>query len=260
MSPELIRSHAIVDALEQATALPAVPARDWCDQCAHTMNNLLAPKSRRSVFAVAVGRGNDTIESLEAVGVHSGDKEAGNAVEQALLRGVPPAPRREGEIGLVSAAELNRSESCVRSPLIKAVASQGMIGLLLGIGLISGTEPGRVLWFFGAAEAASESLAVGDLTFVLAILLAVLRRSRLAMGGEPSQPIEWISERECETLGYIVQGMSVREIAEKTGRSAHTVHDHVKSLHRKLGANSRGELVARALGHLPPLRQEARTS
>jgi hypothetical protein len=27
------------------------------------------------------------------------------------------------------------------------------------------------------------------------------------------------------------------------------VHDHVKSLHRKLDASSRGELVARALGH-----------
>jgi hypothetical protein len=27
------------------------------------------------------------------------------------------------------------------------------------------------------------------------------------------------------------------------------VHDHVKSLHRKLNASSRGQLIARALGH-----------
>jgi hypothetical protein len=37
----------------------------------------------------------------------------------------------------------------------------------------------------------------------------------------------------------------------------YTVHDHVKSLHKKLNANNRGQLVARALGHLGPLSPSA---
>lgn len=259
MSADLTRSHAIVDAMEAIAALPAVPARDWCDTCAETMHGLLIPKGRRGVFAVGVGRGDSKLESLEAVGVHSADAGASSLVEQAVSRATPLSPRRESEISLVNSAEMSRSDSWLRSPLMKTVASQGMIGLILGVGLISGTEPGRLLWFFGAAEAATETAVFGDITFVLALVLAILRRSRLALGGKPGEAIDWISERECETLGYIVQGLSVREIAEKTGRSAHTVHDHVKSLHRKLGANSRGELVARALGHLPPVGHAARS-
>ena len=42
----------------------------------------------------------------------------------------------------------------------------------------------------------------------------------------------------------------MREIADALERSPHTVHDHVKSLHRKLNASSRGELIARTLGHV----------
>ena len=49
-------------------------------------------------------------------------------------------------------------------------------------------------------------------------------------------------------LVELVSGASVREIAERIDRSPHTVHDHVKSLHRKLNASSRGELVSRYLG------------
>ena len=61
-------------------------------------------------------------------------------------------------------------------------------------------------------------------------------------------------------LDLLVLGLSVRQIAEELGRSTHTVHDHVKSLHKKLNANSRGELVARALGHLGAGRVPVKTT
>ena len=51
---------------------------------------------------------------------------------------------------------------------------------------------------------------------------------------------------------HLALGKSVKQIASDLARSPHTVHDHVKSLHRKLNASSRGELIARALGHLAP--------
>ena len=83
----------------------------------------------------------------------------------------------------------------------------------------------------------------------------IAERAAIAIGGQRSTRGRWISEREREVLDLLVLGLSVRQIAEELGRSTHTVHDHVKSLHRKLRANSRGELVARALGHLTPERK-----
>ncbi len=64
-------------------------------------------------------------------------------------------------------------------------------------------------------------------------------------------PKAWLTDREHEILDLLIHGESVRVIAERLGRSSHTVHDHVKNLHRKLGASSRGELIAKALGYVP---------
>ena len=59
----------------------------------------------------------------------------------------------------------------------------------------------------------------------------------------------WLTQREQVILDHLIIGRSVRAIAESIGRSPHTVHDHVKNLHRKLNASSRGQLIANALGH-----------
>jgi len=69
----------------------------------------------------------------------------------------------------------------------------------------------------------------------------------LALGDDGDT--KWLTQREQIVLEQLTLGLSVRQIADELGRSPHTVHDHVKSLHRKLNASSRGELVARALGH-----------
>ena len=62
------------------------------------------------------------------------------------------------------------------------------------------------------------------------------------------RPTHWLSARESDVLDLIVVGYSVNEIAEKLGRSPHTVHDHLKAIHRKTGATSRGQLIAAATG------------
>ncbi|MBO6514537.1 MAG: helix-turn-helix transcriptional regulator [Phycisphaerales bacterium] len=63
----------------------------------------------------------------------------------------------------------------------------------------------------------------------------------------------WLTLREQTILDHLLEGKSVRVIAECIGRSPHTVHDHVKNLHRKLNASSRGQLIARSLGRRSPL-------
>jgi DNA-binding CsgD family transcriptional regulator len=57
-----------------------------------------------------------------------------------------------------------------------------------------------------------------------------------------------LSPREGEVLKLLQQGMTVKQIARELQRSPHTVHDHVKSLHRKVGACNRGELLAKTFG------------
>lgn len=77
--------------------------------------------------------------------------------------------------------------------------------------------------------------------------------SRLALrtfsAAEPFSTENWLSTRELEVLDLLLAGHSVPAISDAQRRSVHTVHDYVKRLHAKLCARSRGELVARVLGH-----------
>jgi DNA-binding CsgD family transcriptional regulator len=73
---------------------------------------------------------------------------------------------------------------------------------------------------------------------------------RAAALGADGPPVKTLTPKEVAILDLLIDGMSVAEIAEKLGRSPHTVHDHVKSLHHKLGVRRRGHLVSRALGHI----------
>lgn len=60
-----------------------------------------------------------------------------------------------------------------------------------------------------------------------------------------------LSPRQRDVLAALCRGLAEKEIAGELGLSIHTVHGHVKELHRRFGARSRGELLARALGGTP---------
>ena len=53
-----------------------------------------------------------------------------------------------------------------------------------------------------------------------------------------------LSARELEVTRLICRGLSDREIARELGVSAHTAHDHVRAVRRKLDARSRAEVSA----------------
>ncbi len=77
--------------------------------------------------------------------------------------------------------------------------------------------------------------------------------TRSALGeGEGLETRCWLTEKERAVLERIVRGESVIEIARAIGRSRYTVHDHVKSLHRKLGVHTRAALVGCATLGVPP--------
>jgi hypothetical protein len=54
-----------------------------------------------------------------------------------------------------------------------------------------------------------------------------------------------LPRRLWETLSCLQAGCSEKEIASRLGIAPHTVHTYCKQLHRKFGARSRGELLAR---------------
>jgi DNA-binding CsgD family transcriptional regulator len=57
-----------------------------------------------------------------------------------------------------------------------------------------------------------------------------------------------LSRREREVAGLLAAGFDTTSVSHRMHISAHTVHDHVKSLLRKVGVRSRAELVARLHG------------
>ncbi|WP_051745122.1 LuxR C-terminal-related transcriptional regulator [Streptomyces yerevanensis] len=60
-----------------------------------------------------------------------------------------------------------------------------------------------------------------------------------------------LTVREREILEQVISGQPSTAIASALSVSPYTVQDHVKSLFAKFGVRSRGQLVARALGHPP---------
>jgi LuxR family maltose regulon positive regulatory protein len=75
-----------------------------------------------------------------------------------------------------------------------------------------------------------------------AISLIETGTDRISVGA----PVEFLSERERQVLGYLPTTMSNGEIASALYVSVNTVKTHVRSIYRKLGVESRREAVTRA--------------
>lgn len=52
-----------------------------------------------------------------------------------------------------------------------------------------------------------------------------------------------LSEAQRGVLHYLLEGMTEPQIAQKIGRSRHTIHDHTKAIYANLGVSSRVQLV-----------------
>jgi DNA-binding NarL/FixJ family response regulator len=64
------------------------------------------------------------------------------------------------------------------------------------------------------------------------------------MAGPP--PEQGLSQREKETLEFLVQGLTTKEIADRLQLSIHTVDTHLRNIYRKLHVHSRAGAVAKA--------------
>lgn len=128
--------------------------------------------------------------------------------------------------------------------------SYNIHNMLVGLCKLPGMHPDRYIVIeFGFLK--SDEKLGSDCSLVLGSVMPLLG-ARGSLAFNSAADLSMVTSRELEILGQIALGKSVKQIANSLDRSEHTIHDHVKSLHRKLNASSRGELVARTLGHLSP--------
>lgn len=249
-------SRRVVALSEALCALPAVATLDWPDQAA----DCLADIADGSIAIMFIGDIDPAgvIRQTEAIGVASGAARL-DPIAIASLRtradrlvsiGFTPDFNSLREVPTVDRADnLLPGGNWRDGPLGRMIGEHPATDLMIGLAKLGDAHPGRVI--FTMVAPAHNQLTVFNLAKLRAAMPLLVRRTLLAVGPDVTSSSNWLTDRERLVLEELALGKSVRQIAEALDRSPHTVHDHVKSLHRKLNASSRGELIARALGHLP---------
>lgn len=247
--------HACMKVAQALFGLPAVATLDWCDRAAAALRDIPGT----NVVGVFLGTIHESgaMTDLEAAGFWVAGDPTGERARDLRCR----AEFMQG-IGWTAGACGMEFDPPVCAPLATLPGGgawrSGPIGHLL-----QDDESGEVVLANAAAGPTVRGRCItivwrggrdaGEVAQAVSLLSAASRvlasRALQAIGPMRSKRSHWLSPREQVVLELLTLGRSVREIAEELHRSPHTVHDHVKALHRKLNASSRGELVARALGH-----------
>lgn len=260
-TPRFETIRAAVRMTEQTCALPAVATLDWLDRAAAVLRGVVTP-SRTCILIANVSPTSRTL-SLEAAG-YAGVARGDSADESNTELTVRSRAERLTELGFEVKSEvvLGRIGDLISAPdwhtsgvgrLWQGTAASDV---LVAASPLGGVEPGRVMVSQVALAEHGAEIKPGQFELLGVIHNLLVRRALISIGETRATSSRWLTAREQEVLDLLVVGKSVRVIAEELGRSPHTVHDHVKSLHRKLDASSRGELVAKALGHTPAIEKE----
>lgn len=275
MAQSFVSSHAQVDGVplwtanvaatlaEQACALPSVATTDWCDRAATVLAQV--GENLATLFVAGKLDSAGKWEEVEACGVGSSAPREAEPVRISQ----PPSPvalfleelRCNGAALMGQHWSPGGAGGTLLGPSAAVVPTGGWrigpfpflwgsYGNPAGFAAGAPLEPAsrrRCIVAYLASMDASRPLSTWQACVLQATMGVLARKAGLAMGGIQGSGA-WLSSREQQVLEQLILGKSVRQIAEDIGRSHHTVHDHVKSLHRKLGASSRGELIGRALG------------
>lgn len=246
------------------SSLPAVATQDWCARAAAAMRHA-RPQSIVSVSLAVLGS-RGTIVQLEATGA-VGTDPFGRSIEGEVIHPEhapgfdwwiheemfrPDAPV---EVGLLR--EMRCFDRWQQSPSGRRWSRLGVTELIVGVAPMAGDASGRAI-IAEVGPLSGRTPTTTEAAVMKASLPLLVRRATLAFGTERSTAMTRLTHREQQVLEHLSLGKSVKQIASDLARSPHTVHDHVKSLHRKLNASSRGELIARALGHLAACGRKSR--
>lgn len=246
-------THALVEATERLCDLPGIATQNWCDRAASAIA-LLAT----GPVVVAIGELNGTALRVEAYGIASrtGVPSDTTRALHARFRDIAPLdwgvcePSEWNARVQTATCECLQDEDYSHSRAAAQWRDAGAHGVIASAARYAPKDERRVVLVEVGATGSKADWFPSILKLsVDAAMRPIMRRAAMAFGHEPIVPSRMLTSREQEILDLLALGLSVRVIADELGRSPHTVHDHVKSLHRKLNANSRGQLIARALGH-----------
>lgn len=254
--------HAIehvVHVTEQICNLPAIPTQDWSTKVAQAVSKI-APGAVVCCLVTQINPDSGQLHTISTGIAHnqtttrSGDPDAStrllylqDRLERLNTLGFE-FPPQAWRAGLVAPLALLNQQWHMQ-PLGRVLAAQNLTAPTLIAIPITVSTPGFFLLLCVAFDAAGADQTPTSLTQTLAAIVPpIAHRGQIALS-HVTNPKAWLTDREHEILQQLIMGHSVRVIAENLGRSAHTVHDHVKNLHKKIGASSRGELIAKALGH-----------
>jgi DNA-binding CsgD family transcriptional regulator len=245
-------THALVLATERLCDLPGIATQDWCDRAAAAFA-LLAP----GPVVASIGELNGDTMRVEAYGV-AGARATPDVVRALAARyrenasfdwGAGEPSDWNARVQTMAIESLD-DQDLARSKAAKQWREAGASGVVVGAARYSPQDERRVLTVeIGCVGSAASWFPSILRLSVDAAMRPAMRRANMAFGAEAIVPSRMLTSREQEILDKLTLGLSVRVIAAELDRSPHTVHDHVKSLHRKLNASSRGQLIARALGH-----------
>lgn len=243
-------------------SLPAVPTHDWTSQTANTLATL-SPALAVGVCIAQLDEATSKINLISA-GVSTQATNTTNTnelpvetlflldkLERLTTIGIT-LPAETCQRGLVAPLR-TLDTNWQHTPLGTIFNSQGYQCPVIAIVPISQAHPGFVLItalaMNPAHPASTNPETIECLTDTLGQLVPILSEKAHTALEQVTNPKAWLTDREHEILDQLILGNSVHAIADTLGRSTHTVHDHVKNLHKKLGASSRGQLIANALGY-----------
>lgn len=250
---------AAVQSTHAVDSLPAIPTQDWVKRCAASVSHVCDRCVVLSLVATLESRDDtiDVITSGVSISTPSSTSEHDSraiALQDRTERlnrlgfSMPESAQSVGLVAPISAIEPSWSTT----PIGRALAGvQSSMPLLHAIPIKTKHANLWLLNFIGFEQGVPQEQAQMTLYMLNALHRPLSTRAHDALSNV-SNPRAWLTDREQSVLEELIEGHSVRVIAEKLGRSAHTVHDHVKNLHKKIGASSRGELIANALGHNHP--------
>jgi len=240
------------DITVMACALPAAATHDWCDRAASCLCG--AGPGSASLLLVGTVDPSGGIVAKEGLGiaVGAGPRWMHAATDEQAVRMLRTRAQRLRALGWMPETEspegdyraLRSGSADWPAETLGRVLGSGFMGSVMAGVYRLGDSPGRVL----AAHVAVR----GDPDDALAVLRATFpllgARALTALGHGGGAATNWITRREQAILEQLSVGKSVPEIAQLLGRSPYTIQDHIKTLHRKLNASTRGELIAKALG------------
>jgi len=250
----LERLARAVEATQAICALPAIATQEWCDLAAEALA-IITPNALVGV-AIAQIDSEGGLNNVEATGA-AGPDAAADALQ--ILRNRFSTSKSLGwSLGDPTKWRSAQTARIEQTPVGfvwpssnggRVWAGVGADDVMVGVSSFNQNNPNRVIVAEIGAPAANGPFTDEDAVLFRTLLAPVAAKTRVAFGDEPINASRMLTQREQEILEHLALGKSVREIAEQLSRSPHTVHDHVKALHRKLRASSRGALIARALGH-----------